>query len=56
LKKYCSHLERGFLGVGEALAKESRHGGMTERNEAKTPKDRSLFRPFQMAATFLKML
>jgi len=22
LKKYCSHLERGFLGFGEALAKE----------------------------------
>jgi hypothetical protein len=22
LKKYCSHSERGFLGFGEALAKE----------------------------------
>jgi hypothetical protein len=22
LKKYCSHAERGFLGFGEALAKE----------------------------------
>jgi len=28
LKKYCSHAERGFLGLGEALAKEHACNGL----------------------------
>jgi len=41
LKKYCSHAERGFLGFGEALAKEQVRSTLRlSRNEAKTQKDR----------------
>ena len=45
LKKYCSHSERGFLGSGEALAKEQAQAALRlSENEARTQKDRSLFR------------
>jgi hypothetical protein len=39
LKKFCSHSERGFLGVGEALAKEQVQGDpVTEPKRSQDPK------------------
>jgi hypothetical protein len=44
LKKYCSHSKRGFLGSGEASAKDQAQAALQlSRNEARTQKDRSLF-------------
>ncbi|HWY30300.1 MAG TPA: hypothetical protein VNX46_06085 [Candidatus Acidoferrum sp.] len=41
LNKFCSHAERGFLGLGEILAKEHAGNGLRlSRNEAQTQKDR----------------
>jgi hypothetical protein len=46
LKKYCSHLERGFLGFGEALAKERvQRNPVTEPKRSQNPK-RPLFLHF----------
>jgi len=57
LKKYCSHSERGFLGSGEALAKEQvLRNPVTEPKRSQNPK-RPLFVPSdRMATVFLKML
>jgi hypothetical protein len=58
LKKYCSHTERGFLGFGEALAKERvSNNPATEPKRSQNPKRPLPFlSPFRVAAVFLKML
>jgi hypothetical protein len=57
LKKYCSHSERGFLGFGEALAKEQvRSNPVTEPKRSENPKRPLLVPPNRMAAVFMKML
>jgi len=50
LKKYCSHLERGFLGFGEALTKEhGRERPATESKQSQNPKGPLSFLLIQMA-------
>jgi hypothetical protein len=58
LKKNCSHAERGFLGFGEALAKEQVPSNpLTEPKRSQDPKrPLSLLFFFRVATVFLKML
>jgi cysteine desulfurase/selenocysteine lyase len=58
LKKYCSRSERGFLGFGEALAKEQvQSNPVTEPKRSLNPKrPPSSFSPNRTATVFLKML
>jgi uncharacterized protein (DUF39 family) len=54
IKKYCGRAERGFLILGEALAKEHVRSDLRlSRNEAKNQKDRSVNGFHSMATGFL---
>jgi hypothetical protein len=55
LKKKCSHAERGFLGFGEASAKEQvQSNPVTEPKRSQNPKrPLSLFFFFRVATVFL---
>jgi len=53
LKKYCSHLERGFLGFGEASSKEhGRKCPATESKRSQNPKRPLSILLIQMATVF----
>jgi hypothetical protein len=57
MKKYCSHSERGFLGSGEALAKEQVLTNLVTKPERSQNSNRPLADPSsRMATVFLKML
>ena len=56
-KKCCGRSERGFLGFGEALAKEQVWITLwLSRNDAQTQKDRFLYLFHRMATTFFNPL